>query len=103
MDEPRLKRLEELLRQMNSPKLRLQQALPEIAGLHVRLLADPLFPGFNGVLSRLLLQYHLARCQLPPVIFDPQLDPPLLASQVRILPRLGELLARSYDRLMAEC
>jgi hypothetical protein len=100
MDEARLKRLDQVLRRMNSPKLRLQQALPEIAALHVHLLADPLFPGFNGLLSRLLLQYHLARCKLPPVIFDPQSDPPVVASEALFLARLGELLLGSYDRLM---
>ena len=44
------------------------------AALHERLLNDPLFPAFNGILSRLLLQAHLAASGLPPVVLDPQHD-----------------------------
>ena len=68
LDEPTMSRLDQLVRRINSPHLRLQPAVQEIARLHAQSIADPLVPGFNGILARLLLRYHLGRCGLPPVV-----------------------------------
>jgi hypothetical protein len=101
MDEARIARLEQELRRINSPQLRLQQAVQEIAAVHARLLANPVFPGFNGLLARLLLQYHLARCQLPPVLPDSEIDDPIMHSESALQARLLELLAESCDLLLS--
>jgi hypothetical protein len=102
LDEPRIKRLEQTLRRINSPQLRLQPAVHEIAALHVQLLLDPLFPGFNGILARLLLQFHLARCQLPPAVFDPAADRSRMNSEVTLAPRVMDLIAGSYEWLLTK-
>ena len=59
-------RLAALVERMNSPELRLQAGVQQVARLHAQLLADPLVPSFNGILARLLLRYHLGRCGLRP-------------------------------------
>ena len=74
LDRDAMTRLENMVRRINSPQMRIRAALQEIAMTHSHLLADPLVPAFNGILARLLLRYHLGRCNLPPVMFDPQLD-----------------------------
>jgi hypothetical protein len=93
-------RLDHVVRQINSPQLRLQAALVDIARLHVQLLADPLVPSFNGILARLLLRYHLGRVGLPPVVFDPEADAPALLDEAMLLRRLLELIDLSFDMLM---
>jgi hypothetical protein len=90
-------RIERVCGTMNSPQLRLWPAVQGIAGLHVRLLADPFVPGFNGILARLLLRYHLGRCGLPPVLFDPEIDARNLASESKLPSRLLELILESYE------
>ena len=70
VDLSRVGRIEQYLRRINSPQLRLQQALADVSQVYTQLTADPIFPGFNGILARLLLQYHLARCGLPLVVLD---------------------------------
>jgi len=102
LDEPTMSRLDQLVRRMNSPHLRLQPAIQEIARLHSQSLVDPLVPGFNGILARLLLRYHLGRCGLPPVVFHPESDGPLLADENTLLGRLLELIDESYDLLLSE-
>ena len=93
-------RLDQIVSAMNSPQLRLWPAVRDVAAAHVRLLNDPFVPGFNGILARLLLRYHLGRCGLPPVLFDVQHDPPRLGDVSTFLPRLLELLDEGYDRLV---
>jgi len=88
-------RLDAVVRRINSPQLRVQSALREVARLHVQLLADPLVPGFNGILARLLLRYHLGRSNLPPVLFDPDHDRPHLADEAALVPRLMDLIDQS--------
>lgn len=66
----RMSRVEQIVNRVNSPQLRLQPALMEIARQYSQVLSDPLFPSFNGILSRLLLRYHLGRCALPYVVLD---------------------------------
>jgi hypothetical protein len=92
-------RLEEVVRRVNSPQLRLQPALQEVAATHLRLLADPLVPSFNGILARLLLRYHLGRCKLPGVVWDPATDARPRDGDA-MLRRLVELLDQSYDHLL---
>lgn len=100
IEDARMLRIDRCLRRINSPQLRLQQALAEVTAVHVALLADPIFPGFNGILCRLLLQYHLARCHLPPVAFDPAVDRELVRSERSLLPRIIELVGGSYRSLL---
>ena len=91
-------RVERIVSTMNSPQLRLWPAVQEITALHVRLLTDPFVPGFNGIMARLLLRYHLGRCGLPPLVFDPDTDGPLLSAESTLLPRLLDLILLAYDR-----
>jgi hypothetical protein len=93
-------RLADVVRRVNSPQSRLQPALRDIAAAHANLLADPLVPGFNGILARLLLRYHLGRCRLPAVIFDPALDRRPSLETPAMTRRLVELLDQSYDALL---
>jgi hypothetical protein len=95
-----LDRLVEVIRRVNTPHVRLQSALQEVAHEHVRLLSDPLVPSFNGILARLLLHYHLGRCGLPGVIFDPGEDASRLTDQRMLLTRLMELVDQSYGMLL---
>ena len=94
--QSRADRLGWVLRRINSPQLRIASALEEIAATHTHLLADPLFPGFNGVIARLLLQYHLARCQFPPILFDPKRDQAIVQDERKLLMRLVELIGGSW-------
>lgn len=90
-----LGRIERIVSAVNSPRLRFRPAVQEIAALHVNLLADPFAPGFNGILARLLLRYHLGRCGLPPVVFDPATDPTKLTAVSTLEPLLFELIAQA--------
>lgn len=100
IDEHTPHRLEQIVSAMNSPQLRLWPAVQEIAAVHARLLADPFVPGFNGIVARLLLRYHLGRCGLPPVVFDPAVDHMPPADAPTLLPRLMDLISGSYDELL---
>jgi hypothetical protein len=92
-------RLDEVVRRINSAQTRMQPALREIAATHGKLLSDPLVPAFNGILARLLLRYHLGRCKLPAVVFDPAVDGRLGEGE-GLVRRLVELLERSYDEML---
>lgn len=100
LDLAGMQRIESVIRRINSPQMRLQPALTEIAELHAELIADPVFPGFNGILVRLLLQSHLGKCGLPMIAFDPVIDAPRIHDPVLLLPRLLELIDTSFDRLI---
>jgi len=100
LDLPGMQRLESTVRRINSPQMRLQPAITEIARQHIDLLTDPMFPSFNGILARLLLQVHLGHCGLPLVVFDPAIDPPRLTDPALLLPRLLELIDNAFDRLI---
>ncbi|HEX4054443.1 MAG TPA: hypothetical protein VHX86_09275 [Tepidisphaeraceae bacterium] len=102
LNESAMTRLDNIVRRINSPHLRLQPAIREIAHLHAQLFADPLVPSFNGILSRLLLRYHLGRCGLPPILFDPQSDEDLANDEPRLLNRVLEMLNGSYDTMLAQ-
>ncbi|MGE5610602.1 MAG: hypothetical protein ACM359_15235 [Bacillota bacterium] len=102
VEASQLERLEACLRRMNVPRLRLRAAVAEIAGVHVELLRDPVFPGFNGIVARLLLQYHLGRCGLPPVVFDAERDRGGMAEQETLVPRLMRLIAESCRGLVGK-
>lgn len=95
VDDQTAARVGHIVSRVNSPHLRLWPAVQEVAALHVRLLADPFVPGFNGILARLLLRYHLGRCGLPPVVFDPEHDAAALREIKAFLPRLIDLLEAS--------
>lgn len=71
LDEHTLHRLDQTVRQVNSPAMRLRTAVENVACLHQRLLSDPFVPAFNGILARLLLHYHLGRSGLPCALLDP--------------------------------
>lgn len=101
LDDAAATRLDGVVRQVNSPHLRLAPAVQSIARLHHQLLIDPVVPGFNGILARLLLRWHLGRCGLPPVLFDPAHDAPALADEPKLLARLVDLIDQSHDALLA--
>ena len=71
----------------------------EAACVHVRLMNDPLFPGFNGLVARLLLQYQLMRAGLPPVVFDAIKDRELMErfTERSFYTRLMELVSGGCD------
>jgi hypothetical protein len=93
-------RLSAVVSHISSPRLRHQPAVQEVAGLHAQLMADPLVPSFNGIMTRLLLCYHLGRCGFPPVLFDPVADRAILAQEAQLLPRLMELIDASYAMML---
>lgn len=103
LDEPTTVRLDAVVRQINSPHLRLRPAVQGIARLHRQMLADPVVPSFNGILARLLLRYHLGRCGLPPVLFVPEVDGGTrLLDEQRLLQRLLQLIHETYAKLLAK-
>ena len=101
LDEPTMDRLNEIVNRINSPPSRLPWAMQDVANLHARLMTDPLTPSFNGILARLLLCYHLGRCGLSPVAFDPTLDGPNLTDPPRLLKRLMELIDAGFSAMLA--
>jgi len=94
-----MQRINSAVGQINSPQLRLQPAVQEIAALHCELLNDDIFPSFNGIIARLLLRSHLGTCALPPVIFDPDADPSCFATPQLLLPRLLQRVQETLARL----
>jgi hypothetical protein len=94
-------RLAESLHRINTPELRLQAAVQEIARVHVKFINEPLVPSFNGILGRLLLRYHLGRCGFPPVIFHPETPALALRQERFFLPLLMDLLEKSYALLLS--
>src|SRR5687768_2519832 len=102
LDEPTTARLDAVVRQINSPHLRLRPAVQGIARVHRQMLADPVVPSFNGILARLLLRYHLGRCGLPPVLFVPERDATVLLDEQRLLARLLELIDEAYAMMLGK-
>lgn len=98
LDQAALTQIDDAVRRINSPQLRPQAAIREIASTHLRLLSDPVVPSFNGILARLLLRYHLGRCRLPAIVLDPAIDQ-RFNSVDTLIRRLFELLEQSYDEL----
>jgi hypothetical protein len=96
-DDSALGRLELLVRRINSPQLRLDPAVREMCDLHARMLADPIFPGFNGIMARLLLRFHLGRCKLPPVLFRPD-DVAVMGDWNKLLTRMVQLIDQALDQ-----
>jgi hypothetical protein len=95
-----MSRLEQIARRINAPQLRLQAALREIVATHAALLVDPLFPSFNGILSRLLLRYQLGRCGLPFVVFNPGARVAHSTPQTSLSLQLLTAIDESYDLLL---
>lgn len=81
----KMTRIEQIVGRINSPQLRLQPAIQEVARTYAELIEDPLFPSFNGLLARLLLRYHLGRCNLPFVVLEENGDQSLGAMSLRLL------------------
>jgi hypothetical protein len=100
LDESSMNRFDAIVRRINSPQLRLQPAVAEIAHLHASLLIDPFVPSFNGILARLLLQYHLGRCGLPPILFDSQSDAGLGHDEPLLLSRILDGIDSTYAVMM---
>jgi hypothetical protein len=100
LDDSSMGRLDAVVRRINSPQLRLQAAMNEVVRLYCQLLSDPIVPGFNGILARLLLRYHLGRCGLPAVLFDPINDAAIMTDEARLLPRILEMVDASYNLLL---
>jgi hypothetical protein len=99
LDESNLLRLENVVRRINSPRFRLQPAILEIAHVHAELNAEPLVPSFNGILTRLLLQYHLGRAGLPRVMFDCSVDSGVMKDEPRLLKRILEMVDGAYGMM----
>jgi hypothetical protein len=99
LDESNMTRLDNVVRRINSPQFRLQPAIKEIARVHAQLNSEPLVPSFNGILARLLLQYHLGRCGLPRVLFDASVDSTVLKDEPRLLKRILELVDSAYEMM----
>ena len=93
-------RLAAVVRRVNSPHRRLQPAVVDIARLHAELLIDPIFPGFNGIVARLLLHVHLTASGLPPVVFDPLVDAWPDPTPVAITATLLSRIDAALDRLL---
>jgi hypothetical protein len=100
LSNERMSRLDQIARRINSPQLRLQPAIQEIVRTHLELLVDPLFPGFNGILSRLLLRYHLGRCGLPFVTFSDTFAPAAHNTEPHITLKLLEAVDETYQLLL---
>ena len=100
LDDAAAVRLDGVVRQLNSPHLRLAPAVQSIARLHHQLLAEPVVPGFNGILARLLLRWHLGRCGLPPVLFDATRDGGVLGDEMKLQSRLLEMIDQSHDAML---
>jgi hypothetical protein len=99
LDQAAGARLADVVRRINSPQMRIRAALREIAATHSGLIAEPLVPAFNGILARLLLRYHLGRCGLPAIIFDPELDHKTRPVD-ELESRIVQLLDESFDALL---
>ena len=100
LDDATAARLDGIVRQLNSPHLRLCPAVQDIARLHHEMLAEPIVPSFNGILARLLLRYHLGRCGLPPVLFVPGTDGDVMSDELRLLARLLERIDEAYGMML---
>jgi hypothetical protein len=100
LDEPMSARLGEIIRQINSPHLRLEPAVQSIVRLHRQMLADPVVPSFSGILARLLLRYHLGRCGLPPVLFVPEHDAGAMNDECKLLGRMLERINETYALIL---
>ena len=100
LDHSTTARLAEQVRRVNSPQLRVSASIPEVAAAHVSLLTDPVVPSFNGILARLLLRYHLGRCGLPSIVFDPGSDSKAMTSDA-MTRRIIDLLEATCDQVLA--
>jgi hypothetical protein len=99
LTEATIRRLEQTMSRTSAPPLRLRSALEEAAQVHALLMAEPIVPSFNGILARLVLRYHLGRCGLPPIVFDPAIDDTArCADESRLLTRLMQLIDVSFCR-----
>ena len=93
-------RLAAVVRRVNSPHRRLQPAVTDIARVHADLLAEPIFPGFNGIVARLLLHVHLTASGLPPVVLDPTADAWPDPTPATIAATLLTRIDQALDRLL---
>jgi len=100
LDDNTIDRLESLVRRINSPQLRLQAAITEAARIHTQLLAEPFVPGFNGILARLILQYHIGRSGLPGIVFESPGENGSPPNENTILSAVLHGVDRSYDRMI---
>lgn len=100
LDGPTTARLDELIRRLATPPARLSSALEDVTVTYARLLVDPLLPAFNGIVARLLLRYHMGRCGLPAILFDPNRDrrPTSLQDLAR---QVTNLIQESYEQIGA--
>jgi hypothetical protein len=101
LSEPTMARLEQVVRRINSPHLRLKPAIGEVVRLHLESLRDELVPSFNGILARLMLRYHLGRCGLPAILPEPERDLFKEMPEMAATERMLELINQSYERLLA--
>lgn len=89
------RRFEDVVARVNFSTPSLSFAVGQSVTLYNELLAEPIVPSYNGILARLLLNLHLGRSGLLPVIIEPAGDEP--AVQRLDEPTLLRLLLRRYE------
>lgn len=100
LDDSTRNRLASVATRVNSPQMRLRPAVEDAAQLHHRLLTELFVPAFNGIVARVVLHYHLSRCGLPTVIFDPNADRAPAPDEATITRRLMHLIAARYEEML---
>ena len=89
-------RVESIVSRLNAPTSRLSSAIAEAVTLYHDLLRDPVVPGYNGIVARLMLNLQLGRSGLLPVIIDPAGDGRDDAAPIDEAILIG-LLGQRYD------
>lgn len=64
-------RASEVVARANLPTSRLSTALADVLQLYDDIMSRPIVPSYNGIIARLVLNLHLGRCGLLPVIVEP--------------------------------
>ena len=89
------RRAADVVARANLPTVRLSTALADILELYDDVMKNPIVPSYNGIIARLLLNLHLGRCGLLPVIVEPGEE---TFARGRLDERtLLNLLARRYE------
>ena len=99
-DPSGIARIEHQIQQIISPELRFKAAIQQIVKLQITRTVDPLVPSFNGILSRLLLRYHIGRCGLPPIVFPEGTTEKMLTSERKLTNLILECVDSSYAMLI---
>lgn len=88
-------RAAEVTARANLPTTRLATALADVLQLYAEMMSRPIVPSYNGIVARLVMNLHLGRCGLLPVIVEPAED--AFAHGRLDEATLLNLLARRYE------